>query len=238
MSTIIEADAATLAGLQIDFLQKVRGGHITIDHIRWFNGLSKDARDAYVLNGKPAAKPETPPEPTKKFALLKDLGIMVVPADYVHGKQLARFNKEYGAELYDFNKAITDGNFPHPSRILKPGDRLHVYAYHQIVGGTTTSDERMAYLAEQKHDVYTGAQGATLVYKQKKDELPKGKWYASFDKPENLYEDSDRNHRVPDVNAGSGGGFKLDLGYFESVWYGLNAFFGFCDEKPLEASTL
>ncbi|HBB65121.1 MAG TPA: hypothetical protein DCZ84_00545 [Candidatus Vogelbacteria bacterium] len=29
-----------LAGLQIDLLQKIRQGHITNEHLEWFNGLT------------------------------------------------------------------------------------------------------------------------------------------------------------------------------------------------------
>ncbi|OHA81110.1 MAG: hypothetical protein A2675_00825 [Candidatus Yonathbacteria bacterium RIFCSPHIGHO2_01_FULL_51_10] len=49
MTIIIDADAATLAGLQIDLLQKIRAGHITPAHLAWFNGLTKKARDELAL---------------------------------------------------------------------------------------------------------------------------------------------------------------------------------------------
>lgn len=47
--TIIEADTAKLAGLQIDMLQKMRQGQMTMDHLEWFNNLSKQQRD--MLSG-------------------------------------------------------------------------------------------------------------------------------------------------------------------------------------------
>ncbi|TSC62956.1 MAG: Uncharacterized protein G01um101448_61 [Parcubacteria group bacterium Gr01-1014_48] len=51
MSTIIDADAVKLAGLQIDLLQKMRQGHVTLSHFEWFVGLSKDARDRFMTVG-------------------------------------------------------------------------------------------------------------------------------------------------------------------------------------------
>lgn len=48
MSNIIGADAAKLAGLQIDTLQKVRLGQITLDQWGWFNNLSFQDRERLV----------------------------------------------------------------------------------------------------------------------------------------------------------------------------------------------
>ena len=181
-----------------------------------------------VIVNEPVAKTS---EPTEKFALLVDLGILTVPDDYDHAKQLAMFMKKNRKKFYGVNDNITDANFPNPSRILKPGDKLRVRAFKQIVKGNTTSEERMAFLATQKA-IHTGAQGASLVFDQKRDQLPKGKWYASFDEKERLWEDADGYHKVPDVDAGSDGGPYFILGRFENVWYGVNAFFCFCDIEP------
>ena len=48
MDIHIDADAAKLAGLQIDLLQKMRQGHITLDHLEWFTGLSRNARNSFM----------------------------------------------------------------------------------------------------------------------------------------------------------------------------------------------
>ncbi len=228
MSTkIIDADAAKLAGLQIDTLQKVRNGQITLDQWERFNNLSTDDREARFGDWK---KPEStaPAKPTEKFALLVDLGIITVPDDYVHEKRLTTFGKQNRKKFYYYNDEITDKNFQNPTRVLKPGDKFRVRAFKQVVGGTTTSEERMAFLVTQKA-IHTGAQGASLVFEQKRDQLPKGKWYASFDEKERLWADADGNHRVPGVSCDSDGGFRFDLGYFERVWRGVNAFLCFCD---------
>lgn len=54
MSTIIDADAAKLAGLQIDLLKKMRQGHVTLAQLEWFTGLSKEARDNLFWSCRPS----------------------------------------------------------------------------------------------------------------------------------------------------------------------------------------
>ena len=50
MKTIIGTDAAKLTGLQINLLQKVQQGHVTLDHLEWFIGLTKDEHDKLVAS--------------------------------------------------------------------------------------------------------------------------------------------------------------------------------------------
>lgn len=166
----------------------------------------------------------------KRFELLADLGVVTAPENYVHSKQLSSLNKD---GFYYFNENITDKNFPKPSRILKPGDKLWVRAFKQIVSGSTTSEDHMEFLAKM-NAVHTGAQGVSLVYQQKKDLLPKGYWYCSFDEKEHLWKDTDGNHRVPSGGAGSDGDFEFYLGFFEYDWNDDYIILCFCD-VPAEA---
>ena len=169
----------------------------------------------------------------KRFKLLADLGIITVPENYVHGKQLGSLNQ---GEFYFFNNNITDKNFPKPTRILKPGDKLWVRAFKQVVPGETTSEDRMGFL-KKLNAVFTGAQGASLVYQQKRNQLPKGFWYCSFDEKDRLWEDADGDHGVPVVNADSDGAFGFNLGFFERPWDGGNCVLCFCDvPAPEQAS--
>jgi hypothetical protein len=168
---------------------------------------------------------------SEKFALLADLGTITVPDGYVHGKRLDSFSKENRGKFYGYNDAITDANFSNPSRVLKPGDKLHVYAFKQIASGSTTSQERMTFLRQQPGNQFVGAHGGSLVWEQKRDQLPKGYWYASFDEEDRLWEDaSDGYHRVPCVHASSEGVFYFRLGHLGSVWGDGSALLGFCDE--------
>jgi len=235
MSVIIGADAAKLAGLQIDQLQKLRQGHMTLEHIEWFNFLSKEMRDELVTGGKSIPKPAPPVEEVDKFALLADLGIITVPADYNHPTRLATFRQQNRKKFYSYNDAITDANFPNPSRRLRPGDKLRVSAFKQIVPGTTSSLERMAFLKSQKA-VYVGAQGASLVFEQKRDQMLKDKWYTSFDEENRLWRVAVGSPRVPSVFADSDGDFYFNLGRFGGPWDDVNAFLCFRDlEKSSDA---
>ena len=174
------------------------------------------------------AKSQLPVVDEEKFTLLVDLGVITIPDDYVHGKELGSLNQ---SDFYYFNKDITDKHFSNPSRILKPGDKLWVRAFKQVSSGSTTSVERMQLLAKQ-NAIHTGAQGASIVYKQKRNELPKGYWYSSLDEKDRLWKDADGFHRVPFVVADTGGDFEFDLGYFGNVWDSDDVVLCFCDVPP------
>lgn len=169
----------------------------------------------------------------QKFTLLADLGTITVPKGYVHTTALATFKKQNNKMFSFFSDHITDANFPNPTRILKPGDTLRVCAYgHTVKGTETTSHERMAFLKSQ-NAVLVGAQGASLVFEQKRQKLPKGKWYASFDEPDRLWVGANGDHGVPGVGADGDGDFRFLLGAFELPWPDSGAFLCFSD-VPLE----
>ena len=167
--------------------------------------------------------------PVQKFALLADLDIITVPRDYVHKTRLDSFMKQNRKKFYDVNNNITDANFSNPSRILKPGDKLWVRAFEQVVSGTTTTKERMDFCRQQPTNHWVGAQGNSLVFDQKRDQLPKGKWYESFDEEDRLWEDTHGYRRVSYLDAYSDGDFDWYLGHFGPPWNVSLAFFCFCD---------
>jgi hypothetical protein len=168
-----------------------------------------------------------PPDP--RFALVKTLDI-TVPTDYVHATQLATFTKENKRKCYYWNDAITDPNFAKVTTVLTPGRKFKVKVFKQVVSGTTTSEERMAFLRSHK-TVFVGAQGASLVFEQQRQALPKGYWYASFDEKDALWQDSGGCRRVPGVLADSVGDFDFGLGRFEEDWHDGNCLLCFCDDK-------
>jgi hypothetical protein len=167
---------------------------------------------------------------SEKFGLLLDLGVITVPDDFAHSTHLATFSKNNRKKFYYYNDNITDKNFNKATVQLTPGRKLRVKAFKQTVSGNTTSEERMAFLKTQ-NNIFTGAVGASLVFEQKRDLLPKGKWYCSFDEKEALWKDSDGYHRVPRVDANSDGDFEFGLGYFEYDWYADYVLLCFCDES-------
>lgn len=150
------------------------------------------------------------------FELLVDLGVIVVPDDYDHATRLAMFKERYYDEFCNYSDAITDENFGNPSRILKAGDRLRVRAFRQVVDSTSPED-RLAFLAT-RDAVLTGAQGASLVLEQKRDELPRGKWCTSMDEEDHL-PFVEGHHRVPDVGVGSDGDPQFQLVEYEYPWH-------------------
>lgn len=166
-------------------------------------------------------------EAAKKFGLFMDLGIITVPDDYVHSTRLTSFKKENRKNFYQWNDAITDKNFAKATTKLVPGRKLRVKVFKQIVSGTTTSEERIAFLKSQ-NAVLTSAQGASLVFEQKRDELPKGYWYLSFDEKDALWNNGG-DRRVPRVDRNSDGGWHFNLGYFEHDWHGNDCLLCFCD---------
>jgi len=224
MKELIGAEAAKLAGLLVDALQKMRDGQMALGHFEWFNNLTKDERDRFMTGEKPVSKPTSP----EKFGLFVDLGIITVPKNYVHDTQLASFEKENRKKFYYWNDVITDKNFGKATTKLVPGRKFRVKVFKQIVDGTTTSEERLAFLKTQ-NAILVGAQGASLVFEQKREDLPKGFWYCSFDKKEALWKDADGDHRVPDVLRYSDGDWGFSLGDFEHVWDDDHCLLCFCD---------
>lgn len=234
--SIIGADAARLAGLQIDMLSKYRAGQLSLDHCERFFNLSPEAREERFGDSK-AAKKGAEITPVVKFTLLADLDMIVVPANYKHESAIAAFQKKNRKKFYYWNNDINDENFANPSRILKSADRLHVRIFRQNVGGTTTSEERLAFLKSLPGAVLVGAQGAALVFDQKSAELPRGYWYLSFDEKERLWEDADGYHRVPSVDVLGHGNRCWIAGDFEKTWNGNSSLVSFCDETSEALAT-
>ncbi len=166
-----------------------------------------------------------------RFELLKSFDV-TVPEGYNHATRLDTFRAthdiEVNKEFYFYNGAITDANFAAKATTkLAPGREFTVKAFG--ITERVTSEDCLAKLRAEKA-VLVGAQGASLAYEQGKDELPKGKWYISFDEKKALWQDSDGNHRVPHVNAHSAGHFKFGLDNFEDDWHFGNVLLCFCDK--------
>ncbi len=162
-----------------------------------------------------------------RFELINTFSI-VVPQGYAHATRLASFSKEHRKEFYSYNGTITDKNYVKATTKLEPGRKLKVKVF-QIKGGVT-SDDCLTQLCSQKA-ILVGAQGASLAYEQKKDELPVNHWSVSFDEKDALWEDADGFHGVPIVGRGSDGVFWFDLGDFEGDWYDVSCLLCFCDES-------
>ena len=197
-------------------------------------GLTLNQLQLVTEHRNPFEKPAFPAEPAEKFELFLDLGIITVPANYVHATQLASFRVKYQdaakPSFYFYNDGITDKNFGNPSRILKPGDKFEVTVFRQIVEGLTTATERLAFLAKQSA-IYTGAQGASLVWEQKRKQMPKGYAYVSMDEEARLLRGASGSHGVPGFLHGSSGDWHFDLGSFEDDWSAIRLLLCFREVK-------
>ena len=115
---------------------------------------------------------------------------------------------------------------------LTPGQKLTVKVFG--ITERMSSEDCLAHLKSQKA-IFIGAQGVCLVFEQKREELPKGKWYISFDEKKALWKDSDGDRGVPYLGCRSDGDFYFDLGDFERDWYDGHCLLCFCDfEESLE----
>ena len=204
MEKNIGADAAKLAGLQIDTLQKIRNGQITLEHLEWFNKLKKVERN--TLAGVNTAD--------SRFSLLTTFQF-TVPENYNHSTQLASFSKENRKKFYSYNSDITDANYAKATNKLVPGK-----TYEAKIFGITervTSENCLAFLKTQKA-ILVGAQGISIAWQQAKEQFPKGKWTVSFDEKDALWRDAVGHHRVPHMSQDSDGDWHFDLGCFEHGW--------------------
>lgn len=219
MNSAIGRDAAKLISLEIDMLQKLRNGQLTLRHIEWWLSISKEERDRLVGN--------TLTETDSRFTLIRTFAL-TVPSGYIHGTRLATFKKE-GKNFGFLHAGITDEHFRSATKLV-PGRTFRVDIFGQNGSGMTTSDERMAFLRSRKA-VFLGAQGASLVVSEKHEELPRGFSYASFDEKNALWRDAEGFHRLPLVNVSIAGDIDFDLGMFEKPWSSQVCFMCFTDTK-------
>ncbi len=170
-----------------------------------------------------------------RFEFLKSFDV-TVPEGYDHATRLDTFRAAHqndtNKEFYSYNGAITDANFSKATTKLTTGRQFTVKVFG--ITERVTSDDCLAKLRSEKA-VLVGAQGSSLAYEQKKDELPKGKWSVSFDEKKALWQDESGNRRVPDVFARSDGDFRFGLGGFGGGWGSDVVLLCFCDKESSDA---
>lgn len=196
------------AGLNDDIAQKVISSKN--------NELAKKAVNFIQCGGVVGAD--------SRFPFLKEFKL-TIPTNYVPATRLDTFKAAHKDEFYDYNNDITDKNFAKVSHQLIPGKTYKV-KFFGITQRVSSEDCLKVYRANRAY--YTGAQGASVLYELKKEELIKGKWHCSFDEKDNLpflggY------HWVPSVYAYSSGDFRFDLGNFEFDWFDSRVLVLLCD---------
>jgi len=218
--------ADKLAGLQIVQLNKLREGEMTLEQIEWFIDLTPEQREK-LIDDNTGTGPPVSIVLTRRFMLLVDLGIITVPEGYVHATKLASFKEVNLNEFSGYNDDFTDANFGNTTTQLVVGRKLQVRAWVNV-SGKSTYEERMEFLASQD-SIYTGAQGLSLVFEQKRGQLKRGFWYASLDNEEALWKGICKRRRVPEMCLSDDGRFTLTLGNICDPYRKDRAFFSFHD---------
>lgn len=162
----------------------------------------------------------------EKFSLILELKV-TIPMNYKHEGYLDECYKNKDS-FYFYNNDINDKNFGQVSHKLIPGKTYLVKIWLINKGAVAKSEEILA-LLRSNQAYLTGAHGSAILWDQKRNELPKGKWYVSFDEENNLWKDADGRHRVPGIERDSDGDYRFFLGYFENDWDGYYCVIGFCD---------
>lgn len=187
MVTNIGADAAKLAGLQIDFLQKLRRNEISFEHFLWFVNLRKSDRDKLI--GVENILVDA-------HFILREEFKFTVPEDYNHGTQLAEFMQKNGEEFNLYHKpGLTDKNFNNPTHRLCPKKNYLVKLFSVLKEGLTFEDN-LRFLKSHKA-LLVGAQGLSLLYQLRKDKFSAGTSVVSFDEKSRLWKDDGLNRRIP-----------------------------------------
>lgn len=169
---------------------------------------------------------------TEKFSLMLEFKI-TIPADYQHTGHLNRFYKNNNKDFYFYNDDITDEKFGTVSHELIPG-KTYLVKIWLINEDMRVSSAEILSLLVANNAYLTGAHGVSILWQEKKDELPKRKWYIGMDKKENLplaYGYA----LVPNIHCYSDGDFRFNLGRFEYDWDGGYCVIGFCDCEESEA---
>lgn len=148
MRTIIDADTARLAGLQIDTLQKVRKQQVTLDQWQGFNNLS--AKEREILFG----------DPKRLKKILKEAFAPAVKTDVEVGQKSSDFNWVGVYNMLGMQDAFQDFEFEEkdnlwtvpvikgvtPSKILAVFRNLgvNVYSYYNDIDVSVPKNDRDA----------------------------------------------------------------------------------------------
>lgn len=144
----------------------------------------------------------------ERFELVDTLRI-VVPEDYDSSKCFASIILKYPRAFYYYHNAISDKNYAKATVKLNPGEKIKVGVYQ--IKKMATFEDCMAKLCLERA-MFVGAQGLALIWEQKRDELPKGRFHIlSFDEEKALWKDSSGAYQLPYINRGSDNAFKFSL---------------------------
>jgi len=169
-------------------------------------------------HGQETAEPLVNEQPAetddKRFQLVKTFKL-TVPHDYVHETQLTTFSEKHCHEFISPHIKITDQKFANASTRLLPGKKYLVKIFQ--ITQRVSSTYCLSFLKKQQA-IFTGAQGISLVWEQKKEMLPTNKFTVSFDEKKALWLDNVGHYRVPGINLTADNRASFSSGNFGMPW--------------------
>jgi hypothetical protein len=213
--------------------QMLAEGELSLLHLDSFLRLSPEARAEWYMS-----LINTPEQRCRrlsdKFQFFVDLGIITVPEYYQHGTFLKIFTQRYRQKFKWFNQDFLDENYPNPSHVLTPGERLWVRIYRQVAA-ETTSEERLTFL-RRRQALLTGAQGLAVLYDHivsNGGSLPEGYRHFSYDVESRLFRGSQGHPRLPSMDEATDGP-NIFLSWFTEKANLHHTLICFCEPPPLE----
>lgn len=163
MGKIIGVDAAKLAGLQIDMLQKMRDGQMTIEQMEWFLGQKKEEREWLLKNNGESKNPH--------FRIIRGFSFCV-PTDFNSSVFVRDFllKKDSECELVAFSRSFLEEDSSTVSALI-PGHEVEVTAYKL---SRKVSPEDCAAFIIAKKGLFVGILGILLFLEVSKTEVPRG----------------------------------------------------------------
>jgi len=153
---------------------------------------------------------------------------IVVSEYYNHSRRLYLFGRKHRKSFNYHNEAITDKKYANVTTKLKPGRKFWVKVFQ--IKDLVTAEDCITKLRAEKA-ILVGAQGATLVWEQKKEGLPINRRSVSFDEEDALWQDSSGNHGVPHILYRACGDYQFNLTSFKDNLNRAYCLLCFCDDE-------
>ncbi len=126
-----------------------------------------------------------------------------VPSDYVHEKQLERFNdpEKFSKGTFKLgffpDRTITDEGFKNVSVALRPGNSYYA-KFYKIVAHRVEIKDYLLFL-KMKGALLVGAQGLTLVHQLLTDKFPAGEPVFTVDEEKNNLFKNGEGYYIPSL---------------------------------------
>jgi hypothetical protein len=114
----------------------------------------------------------------KKYLEQVEVWEITIPANYVRDTRLDWFSTTYRDSFHFYSTRINEKNFPGAIIGFESGQKILVRVFR--LKKPVSTNGCLVFLRNHGA-ILTGAQGATLVWEQKREQVPKGFCYLSFD---------------------------------------------------------